>query len=287
MTISPLHLDELRQAKQRLEHPGIAARLTDALASPLEVGLAYLPEGAREQIVSISEVALRAALRTALATLDGRAKPPSNRLHKAGGALSGALGGAFGLSALAVELPVSTSIMLRSIADVARSEGEVLAQPDAQMACMEVFALGGRTEADNAAESGYFAVRAALAKAVSDAARYAATTGVVQQSAPALVRLVAQIAGRFSIPVTQKAAAQAVPAVGAAGGAIINVLFLDHFQDMAHGHFTIRRLERRYGTQVVEDAYRDLAPAALESPTGSLTESPTDRSDPDRSDGER
>jgi hypothetical protein len=227
--------------------------------------MAYLPAGAREQIVSISEAALRAALRAALFTLDGTAKPPSNLLHKAGGAFSGAVGGAFGLPALAIELPVSTSIMFRSIADIARSEGEDLDRPESRMACMEVFALGGRSESDNAAESGYFAVRAALAKAVSDAVRYAASRGAVKETAPAMVRLIAQVATRFSIPVTEKAAAQAVPAVGAAGGAIINVLFLDHFQAMAHGHFTVRRLERHYGEQQVRDAYAALAAESARS----------------------
>jgi len=51
----------------------------------------------------------------------------------------------------------------------------------------------------------------------------------------------------FSIQVSEKAAAQAVPAIGAAGGAIINPLFIDQFQDMTYGHFIIRRLERKYG----------------------------------------
>ena len=37
---------------------------------------------------------------------------------------SGAAGGAFGLATLPVELPVSTIIMLRSIAAIARNEGE-------------------------------------------------------------------------------------------------------------------------------------------------------------------
>ena len=50
-------------------------------------------------------------------------------------------------------------------------------------------------------------------------------------------------------------AAQAVPVIGAAGGALINTLFMDHFQDMAHGHFTVRRLERKYGEEVVKLAY--------------------------------
>ena len=39
---------------------------------------------------------------------------------------SGAAGGAFGLATLPLELPVSTVIMLRSIADIAISEGEDL-----------------------------------------------------------------------------------------------------------------------------------------------------------------
>ncbi|WP_318284871.1 EcsC family protein [Halomonas denitrificans] len=260
MTLSEPHRRELTQARSLLENPGLTARLTDALASPIERGMAYLPDGAREQIVALSDAALRGALRVALSTLGDVRSPPSNRLHKVGGALSGALGGAFGLPALAAELPVSTSIMLRSIADIARSEGEDLSEAEARIACMEVFALGGRSPSDNAAESGYFTVRAALAKAVSDAVRYAATAGAVKETAPAMVRLIAQVATRFSIPVTEKAAAQAIPAVGAAGGAIINVLFLDHFQDMAHGHFTVRRLERRYGPSAVQVAYRELGP---------------------------
>jgi len=56
--------------------------------------------------------------------------------------------------------------------------------------------------------------------------------------------------------VSEKAAAQAVPAIGAAGGAIINTLFIDHFQDMARGHFVVRRLERKYGTKIVEETYK-------------------------------
>jgi hypothetical protein len=39
-------------------------------------------------------------------------------------ATTGGVGGLFGLPALAIELPISTTIMLRSIADIARSEDE-------------------------------------------------------------------------------------------------------------------------------------------------------------------
>ena len=111
---------------------------------------------------------------------------------------------------------------------------------------------------DDAAETGYFGVRAALASAVSDALKYTVSTGATNQAAPALIKLIKQIAARFSIPVTQKAAAQAVPVIGAVGGALINTLFIDHFQDIARGHFVVRRLERTYSTELVRAAYRDL-----------------------------
>jgi hypothetical protein len=60
------------------------------------------------------------------------------------------------------------------------------------------------------------------------------------------------------VVVSEKAAAVAVPVLGAACGAAINVLFLDHFQKMAQGHFTVRRLERTYGGEAVKAAYLGL-----------------------------
>jgi hypothetical protein len=145
--------------------------------------------------------------------------------------------------------------MLRSIADVARSEGEKIKALETKLACLEVFALGGNSRIDDAAETGYYAVRVALAKALSEAAKYIAEKGLVNESAPAIVRFIAAIAARFGVVVSEKAAAQAVPAIGAAGGAIINTVFIDHFQDMARGHFIVRRLERKYGEKTVRREY--------------------------------
>jgi len=76
----------------------------------------------------------------------------------------------------------------------------------------------------------------------------------------------AQIASRFGVIVSQKLAAQAVTVVGAFGGAAINLAFTEHFQDVARGHFTVRRLERVYGAELVQAEYgrlkSDLAAAA-------------------------
>ena len=69
------------------------------------------------------------------------------------------------------------------------------------------------------------------------------------------MRLLAQLASRFGANVSQKIAAQAVPIVGAAGGLVINVLFIDHFQDMARGHFIVRRLERAYTPEFIRAEY--------------------------------
>ena len=172
--------------------------------------------------------------------------------------VSGGVGGIFGLAALPIELPITTTIILRSIADVARSEGEDLQAPEARLACLEVFAMGGPSAGDDATESGYFAVRAALARAVSEAAKYVAGRTVVEDGAPVIVRLLAQIAARFNTVVGEKIIAQGVPVLGALGGASINVLFIDHFQDMARGHFIVRRLERTYGEEEVRRKYDQL-----------------------------
>ena len=162
------------------------------------------------------------------------------------------------MPALAIELPVSTTIMLRSIADIARSEGEDLHHPDGRLQCLQVLALGGKLREDDTAESTYFAARAALAKAVSEAAEFVAKRGLAQKGAPVIVRLITQITSRFSMVVSEKVAAQAVPLVGAFGGAAINTLFIHHFQDMARGHFIIRRLERVHGQEEVRKLYDEL-----------------------------
>ena len=131
--------------------------------------------------------------------------------------------------------------------------------PLCRSSCLSVFALGStRDTRDDAAESGYFAVRSALATAVTEAARHIAQKGLAKEGAPALVRLVALIAARFGVVVSEKAAAQAIPILGAAGGALINTIFIGHYQDMARGHFTVRRLERLHGELAVREAYDQL-----------------------------
>ena len=259
MALSSLEMEELLAAKNRLENPGLAAKISNMVGSPLEKGFEKLPEKWSQMVNDAARKSITAALNVALWTLDhSRPETPANWWHKLAAGTTGAAGGAFGLAALAIELPVSTTIMLRSIADIARSEGEDLGSPEARLQCIQVLALGGRSGSDDAAETAYFAARSAMAKAVSDAASHLARKGLSDKGAPAIIRLITQIASRFSIVVSEKAAAQAVPIVGAFGGAVINTLFIDHFQEMGKGHFVIRRLERIHGTEEVRRVYEGL-----------------------------
>jgi hypothetical protein len=217
-----------------------------------------LPKGATDVIAGAVNKALQTSLDVAVRSLGGRKVKHADTMHKLAVGASGAVGGAFGLPAIALELPASTTLMLRSIAEIAQSEGESLESPEARLACLQVLALGGPSQDDDAVDTGYFAVRAIMAKTLEEAAAYVASHGVAQQGAPALVRFLAQIAARYGVTVSQKLVAQSVPVIGAAGGAAINVIFLAHFQDLARGHFIVRRLERKYGPDAVRQAYAAL-----------------------------
>ncbi len=249
-------LKDLKKAKKLLENISVAAKITNYIGMPIEKGFELLPDNWSSRIVEISHAALTRAARAAVFTMGNTpGEGSSNIWHKLAVATTGGVGGFFGLPAMAIELPISTTIMLRSIADIARSEGEDIFTDEAKLACIAVFALGGPSSIDDASETGYFVVRAALARSVTEAAEYIAEKGIVEEGAPALARFIIQVAERFSIQVSEKAAAQAIPAIGAAGGAIINTLFIDHFQDMARGHFIVRRLERKYSYEAVKAAY--------------------------------
>ena len=257
---------DLRAAVQSLEQVSLAARLTNMLGKQVNLATSLLPAPVRGAIGRASTLALRTALRVAMRSLDARPRPASRRFHKALATLSGAAGGAFGLPALPLELPASTLVILRSIADIARAEGEDLHEPEVLLACLEVFALGGRSDSDDQLESGYFAARAMLAHSVSEASRFLAQRGIADEAAPALVRLIAEFASRYGIVVSQKAVAQATPVLGALGGAAINYAFTDHFQSVAHGHFTVRRLERLHGEASVHAEYEQLRTELLGKP---------------------
>jgi hypothetical protein len=259
MSMEAGDLETLQWATQHLEHPSLAMRLSSIIGTPIEIAVKLLPRPLYKKANAMAHAGISKALKTAVSTLRHDVRPnPHNRYYRVLAAGSGAAGGLFGIYGLPFELGVSTTIMLRSIAEIARSQGEHIHEPETQMACLEVFALGGETESDDAADTGYYGIRLALAWPVTHATHHIARHGLRAEGGPILASLVSAISSRFGVTVSQKMAAMAVPLIGAAGAATINLLFMAHFQEMARGHFVVRRLERKYGKELVQQAYEEV-----------------------------
>lgn len=261
----------LIRAYDTLERPGFAVKISNVVGTPIEMALKMLPGGwykrlhrhAEAGIAKSLEIAIRNVMLTP--TVEGVSK---DRRYRTLGMATGALGGLLGAPALMVELPVTTTLMLSTIADIARSEGEDLDSHEGRLACLEVFALGGQTEEDDATDTGYYGLRLALEAQVANASQYLARSSLGSTgSAPGLINLINTLSRRFGLVLSQKTTAELIPIIGAAGGALVNRVFMKHFQDIAHSHFAIRRLERQYGPAVIQAAYariktRHPAPAA-------------------------
>jgi hypothetical protein len=264
--LSPEDLATLRRAKEALESPSLTMKLASVVGSPIEKLMARMPNIAQEKIDDATQAALKKCLQLALRTLskssvEGVLLPPEkphNLMHKLAVATTGAAGGAFGMFALPVELPVTTTLMFRSICDIARSEGEDIHLIDTQLQCMMVLGMGGPTSTDDNADIGYFIVRGTLAQSVSKATSEIAAKGLSGHGSTALLKFLQTVASRFSVQVSEQVAAKSIPAIGAVLGAMVNTVFIDHFQQMAHGHFTVRRLERQYGQLAVERAFQTI-----------------------------
>jgi hypothetical protein len=242
--------NSLKDAVRQLECAALLMKIASAVGAPIETIVESLPDKIRDVVQDATKRALERGLDIVTKSMSKEGSSGSlDALHKAACTASGALGGFFGLYALPIELPFSTAIMLRSIADIARSESENLDDIEARLACISVFAFGPNSKRDSEADIGYFAVRAALARALPNLADRALP--------PAFARFLTLIAERFGIVVSEKVVAEAVPIVGAVGGGTINYVFINHFQDIAHGHFTVRRLERKYGEDLVRQAYEE------------------------------
>jgi hypothetical protein len=262
-TLSAEDLKALQQSKQKMEEIGWAMKGLNRIGGVLETGIDKLPKKQQKWLQQLAHKVLHSVVNANLKTMKkGNVKPaPSNRTYKALVTSSGIVGGAFGATAFAVDLTVATKFMMRSIMDIARSEGEDLSSYDTQLACLQVLALGGKSKHDDNLETVYYATRVALSSAVKNATAYASKQGmgaVLQGSNNTLLKLISAVASRFSIQVSEKFVAQAIPIIGAAGGGSINLAFINHFQNMAKAHFTIRRLERKYGEQMVQHAYETI-----------------------------
>jgi hypothetical protein len=270
----------LKAAVVVMETPTLTAQITNLVGTPIEYVVESLPASAKEIIHNAIQAALNKAADYALWTLDAESEQAASPLaHKLYAATSGAVGGAFGFAGLPFELPITTIIILRSIAEIAREQKFDLTDPAIKLECINVFAMGGKSSKDDASDAGYYATRLVLAntmrlltqelgKIAADQAAKAAGKVVVegvsaklfsnQQVAKYLADLIEKIAQRFGATITEKAAGQLVPVIGAVVGATLNTMFTDYYQDIAKAHFSILSLERKYGQEEVQLEYDKL-----------------------------
>jgi hypothetical protein len=262
----------LRQAAHYLEKPSYLMRIANLIGVPAERIVGNIVP---YKILQISNDVLRRVMEMAAGTVvsgNDREKPFeeayarsswTDRLHMLATIATGATSGVFGLAGLAVELPLTTSIMFRSIASIADDFGEDITDPSVRLECLSVFCHGGPSRADDAMESSYLTTRSALARLIQEASQFLASRSAKEVSAaiskgscPVLIRYIAELAARFNLVVSQKFLAQAMPIISIATGAVINTAFTDHFNSVARFHFGIRKLERQYGAEVVQAVYR-------------------------------
>lgn len=150
-----------------------------------------------------------------------------------------------------------TLCMIRKIGDIARSCGELLCTSDAQIACMVVFVLGVPKIVGVKKDTGYFTIRDELAKVVDEAVAVTAENGLNQESIPALVEFIYELGKRFETIVRLRVDTDFGDMLGGDWYRYrIYKMFNDHFHDMAHGHFFIRYLEKKYSTEVIRSEYR-------------------------------
>jgi hypothetical protein len=265
--LSPQHQRVLQRAYLLLERPDFAARLAEYAGQPVNRVLSVMPRAASARVNKAVEGAILNCLNIAIRSLEQAPKrPPASRASAVLAGLSGGVSGFFGLAALPVELPLTTTLILRAIADIARHHGEDLSTLEARLACVEVLGLGAPKSVVGM-EVGYYSSRALLSRLVGDASSLMIERGVAGASGQAVSGFLAEIIPRFGLVVSERASATALPVIGALGGATINLIFMNHFQRVAHGHFTVRRLERRYGVEPVRQRYQALVRRRLENAT--------------------
>jgi len=245
-------LETIVRAKQALEKQTIAVQLTKFVGKGTDQITKRLPDSVQHKVAKTINVTLTKATEWAFLTTGTKEQPVlrNNWIHNVAVIGTGALGGSLGLTTTLWELPVSTTIMLRNIGCIAEEEGLDMSNERTRLGCVSVLAMGGDSKKIEGEELGYWVTRQAMAELVSELLSW---TG--KGAAPALARFIMTVAGRFGIVISEKTAVQFAPGMGAFTGALINTVFLNHYQEIARAHFSLERLCLQYGDEAVKAAY--------------------------------
>jgi hypothetical protein len=238
---------------------GVIVRLSGLLGDRLADIVKTVPEGWQKTLDEASEFALRTSYAVAAGTQGGEAPAgfrdrtlawfSGERAHIVAASISGALGGAGGLVTTAADLAATTTLILRSVQQIAAGYGEDITSEEVRLQCLGVFGFGGPLTEDDDVESGLVGVRLAIGGKTLEA-------------------VLGTVLPRFGILVSEKAMAQAAPILGALAGAAINPIFTDYYQKMAHVHFRLRRLEQRHEPDRVKACFERIVRVQREQRRG-------------------
>jgi len=241
-----------------LDARGVVIRMSEWLAGRVrgvgrrfaDLGPHLLGEDWEARYRALVEGALHNAYRVGTLGLEsGIERQPRRRLSRLVAAATGGASGLIGVPGIAADLPLTTCLMMRSIAAIARSHGEDPTSAATRQACIDVFAFGGPEIADDDIDIAWWTIRGSLSHA-------------------SIALLIRQVATRFGMMLSQKYMAQAVPLIGGVAGSTLNYVFMDYYQRMAQVHFTLRALERRHDPDAVRACFDSLLRATRSARAG-------------------
>jgi len=155
----PISLEDrafIAAAVRKLERPGRLIELFNAIGKPAESIINLLPGWATSRIETAIQRTLLDAVGWATKTLHGSIHADERHIstlanvvvksrgamHVTAAAILGGMGGTFGIAALPIELPITTMVILRSIAAIARDFDADLDDPAVRLECVTVLGLG-------------------------------------------------------------------------------------------------------------------------------------------------
>ena len=210
-------------ARYRRANSGVM-RLLNGLGAKIEDKLTFLPESIRSKALSMTEGALEASY--GAASLGGKVGHLGGKGHRALASVSGAVGGFGGMASSMAEIPVTITLILRAIQEVAESHGFDPKDEATRREVLRVFAAGSPMSEDDGINTAFIGARLTL-------------TG------PAIQGMISKVAPRIATALGQKLAAQAVPVLGAVLGAGLNFAYIGYYRELAEIRFTLLRMAER------------------------------------------
>jgi hypothetical protein len=248
-------------ARRYGEASGFVMKLAEWAGKATSTAIGWaIPDGFEDKVHEATALALRQAYDIAFSTqadassekasetmIDrARAWAQGERWHKVATGVTGALGGLGGIATTIIDLPVTTTLILRSIQQIAAEHGEDLSDPAVRAQCIAVFGLGGPLPEDDETDTGLWAARMALNGRV-------------------VAEMLARVLPRYGVIVGEKALAQATPLIGAVIGGTINPVFTGYYQTMAHVHFRLRKLERIHQSDQIRACFERIVRRNMEA----------------------